>query len=107
MFVSFVCKLLLITNESSLGFLTIDKPSVNRLCTRFSFLVESGVRRCASQTASASGLQCDYHPISQCILSLPEIADGFRRLIQPIMIRQQPHEFDGAGKLPRIRVRPA
>jgi hypothetical protein len=38
------------------------------------------------------------------ILSFPELADGFRRLIQPFPIRQQHDEFDGAEKLHCIRV---
>ena len=38
------------------------------------------------------------------ILSFPELADGFRRLMQPFPIRQQHDEFDGAEKLHCIRV---
>jgi len=42
--------------------------------------------------------------ISPGILSLPELADGFRRLIQPLTIRQQRDQFDGAKKLHRVRL---
>ena len=41
------------------------------------------------------------------ILSLPVLANGFRRLIKPLAIRQQGEQFDGAEKLDRIRIRPA
>jgi len=41
------------------------------------------------------------------IFSLPKLADGFRHLIQPLTIRQQCDEFDGAEKLYRVQIRPA
>ena len=31
--------------------------------------------------------------IAPGILTLPKLADGFGRFIQPLAIRQQPHEF--------------
>jgi hypothetical protein len=33
------------------------------------------------------------------IFTLPELADGFRRLVQPFTIRQQRDKFDGTEKL--------
>src|ERR1035438_1554277 len=41
------------------------------------------------------------------ILSLPVLADGFRRFVQPITVSQQRDEFDGAEKLHRVPVGPA
>ena len=40
------------------------------------------------------------------IFSPPELADGLRRLIQPLTIRQQREQFNGAKKLHRVRPRP-
>ena len=36
------------------------------------------------------------------IFSLPKLADGFRHLIQPLTIRQQCDEFDGAAQWPQF-----
>ena len=38
------------------------------------------------------------------VLALPELADGFRRLIQPLTIREQHHQFDGPKEFDRIGV---
>ena len=45
-------------------------------------------------------------PIPPGILPLPEIADGFSRLIQPVAIREQRDQFRGAKKLYRVRLGP-
>jgi hypothetical protein len=47
------------------------------------------------------------HTIAPGILAPPELANGFGGLIQPLPIRQQPHEFDRAEKLDSVRVWPA
>jgi hypothetical protein len=41
------------------------------------------------------------------ILSLTELADGFRRLIQPFTICQKCHQFNGAEKLYSVLIWPA
>jgi hypothetical protein len=51
--------------------------------------------------------KCDYDPISQCILSLPELTNRLGGFVQPLPIRQQGHEFDRAKKLHGVRVWPA
>jgi hypothetical protein len=47
------------------------------------------------------------HTMTTGILSLPVLADGFRRFVQPITVSQLRHQFDGAEKLHRVRVWPA
>ena len=39
------------------------------------------------------------------ILAPPELADGFRRLIEPVRIRQQRDQFDGAEKFHCVGLR--
>lgn len=43
--------------------------------------------------------------IAAGILAPPVLANGFRRVIQPIAIREQVDKFDGAEEFPRIRFR--
>ena len=69
----------------------------------------------AADVGRSSGIEPSRHKsrffqiwtMSAGVLSLPELPNCLRRLVQPLTIRQKRNEFDGAEKLNRIRVWPA
>ena len=62
---------------------------------------------CLSLFRRSPRFYLDVQTMTLCILSPPELNDGFCRLIQPIWISQKGDQFDGAKELNRVRPRPA